>query len=151
MPTDQQRLAFLGVNPAHLDPAPSDPRAPGWRDRVAYGQPTRRGCCSCRALAVATRIVDIPGLGRRWHDQCRDCMIAGERMDWAAGLPEAGRYRVTVEVDGQPVIQGWWDEHTTAGAKCARWIVRHGARPGARITLVDEGTGETVTSWPPAT
>ena len=151
MPTDQQRLAFLGVNPAHLDPAPSDPRAPGWRDRVAYGQPTCRGCCSCRALAVATRIVDIPGLGRRWHDQCRDCMIAGERMNWDAGTPAAGRYRVTVEVDGQPVIRGWWDEGTVADGKVIRWIGRHGGRAGARITLVDEGTGETVTSWPPAT
>ncbi|MCX4458611.1 hypothetical protein OOK58_42650 [Streptomyces sp. NBC_01728] len=48
------------------------------------------------ALAVATRVVDLAELGQRWHDQCRDCMIAGIRLNWAAGRPMEGRYRVTL-------------------------------------------------------
>jgi hypothetical protein len=148
MVSDLERLAFLGIDPAHLESAPDDPRAPGWRERVAYGEPTRRPCCSCRALAVATRVVDIPGLGRRWLDQCRDCMIAGIRLNWKAGRPMEGRYRVTVTIDGAPVVQGWWADKSTAADKYTRWIGQHGGRAGARVTLTDEETGETLTEWP---
>jgi hypothetical protein len=34
------------------------------------------------------------------------------------------------------------------GAHKPYGIGEHGSRPGARITLVDEETGETLTEWP---
>ena len=60
----------------------------------------------------------------------------------------AGRYLVTVTVDGQPMIRGWWESEATARRKHARWVGEHGDRPGARVTLTDEETGETLTEWP---
>ncbi|CAL9363953.1 hypothetical protein [Streptomyces sp. enrichment culture] len=60
----------------------------------------------------------------------------------------AGRYRVTVTIDGEPLLQGWWGSEATARRKFASWIGEHGSRPGARVTLVDEGTGEALTEWP---
>ncbi|WP_432130680.1 hypothetical protein [Streptomyces tendae] len=60
----------------------------------------------------------------------------------------AGRYRVTVTIDGQPLVQGWWDDETVARRKYTAWIGEHGSRPGARVTLADEETGEQLTEWP---
>ncbi|CAL9651490.1 hypothetical protein [Streptomyces sp. enrichment culture] len=60
----------------------------------------------------------------------------------------AGRYRVTVTIDGQPLIQGWWDDETVARRKLVSWVGEHGSRAGARVTLVDEETGKTLTEWP---
>ncbi|WP_109030193.1 hypothetical protein [Streptomyces rubrogriseus] len=60
----------------------------------------------------------------------------------------AGRYRVTVTIDGEPLLQGWWDDEMVARGKYTSWIGEHGSRLGARVTLVDEGTGETLTEWP---
>ncbi|WP_426568072.1 hypothetical protein [Streptomyces canus] len=67
-----------------------------------------------------------------------------------AGLetPIAGRYRVTVAIDGAPLIQGWWDDRATADRKYTSWIGEHGGRAGARVTLADERTGSVLTSWP---
>ncbi|WP_329472789.1 hypothetical protein OIE75_29995 [Streptomyces sp. NBC_01723] len=60
----------------------------------------------------------------------------------------AGRFRVTVTTDGEPLIQGWWDDKTVARRKFASWIGEHGSRPGARVTLVDEEAGRVLTEWP---
>lgn len=60
----------------------------------------------------------------------------------------AGHYRVTVDIDGQPLLQGWWDDETVARRKVASWIGEHGSRPGARVTLTDEETGAVLTEWP---
>ncbi|GGQ83638.1 hypothetical protein [Streptomyces flaveolus] len=60
----------------------------------------------------------------------------------------AGRYRVTVTVDGRPMIQGWWGSEVIARSKFTRWVGEHGDRPGARVTLTDEGTGTVLTEWP---
>ncbi|KOX32770.1 hypothetical protein ADL07_11365 [Streptomyces sp. NRRL F-4707] len=60
----------------------------------------------------------------------------------------AGRYRVTVTTGGQPLIQGWWGSEVIARRKFTAWVGEHGDRPGARVTLVDEETGETLTEWP---
>jgi len=60
----------------------------------------------------------------------------------------AGRYRVRVTVDGEPLIQGWWEEEATARRKYASWIGEHGSRPGARVTLTDEETGTVLTERP---
>lgn len=44
-------------------------------------------------------------------------------------------------------MQGWWANRKTADAKFKEWVGDYG-RPGSRITLVDEVTGETLTTWP---
>jgi hypothetical protein len=62
--------------------------------------------------------------------------------------PPAGRYRVAVSIDGAPFIQGWWNDRATADLKYRGWIGEHGGRPGVRVTLTDEETGETLTTWP---
>jgi hypothetical protein len=62
----------------------------------------------------------------------------------------AGRYRVTVTTDGQPLLHGWWNDEAVARHKVASWIGEHGSRPGARVTLTDEETGETLKEWPTA-
>ncbi|MFJ2697400.1 hypothetical protein ACIO5Z_14400 [Streptomyces rochei] len=59
-----------------------------------------------------------------------------------------GRYRVTVTVEGRPLMHGWWGSEATARRKFAAWVGEHGSRPGARVTLTDEETGETLTEWP---
>ncbi|MET8765496.1 hypothetical protein [Streptomyces sp. NPDC004658] len=76
MPNDLHVLAALGIDPAHLDPAPDGPlRYSGDRDRIPPAG--HYPCSSCGAPAVATCRRSIPGLGLRWQDSCRNCMIAG--------------------------------------------------------------------------
>jgi hypothetical protein len=58
------------------------------------------------------------------------------------------RYHLTLTVDGRPVMHGWWGTEETARRKFTRWIGEHGSMAGARITLVDEVTGATLTTWP---
>lgn len=60
----------------------------------------------------------------------------------------AGRYRVTVTTGGQPLIQGWWGSEATARRKFTAWVGEHGDRPGARVILIDEGSGRVLTEWP---
>ncbi|MFE2710156.1 hypothetical protein [Streptomyces mirabilis] len=98
-----------------------------WLARIDMHSPHRRRCCSCRALAVVTRVVDLAELGLRRHDQCRDCMIAGIRLNWAAGRPVEGRYRVTLWAGDRPILQGWWDEPATAEGKRRGGSTRSGA------------------------
>ncbi|MFD5795579.1 hypothetical protein ACFWIO_18975 [Streptomyces diastatochromogenes] len=79
MRDDLQILATLGIDPARLDPAPGGPlRYSGSRDRIS--PPGRYPCSACGEPAVATCRRTIPGLGLRWQDSCRDCMIAGWRL-----------------------------------------------------------------------
>lgn len=145
---DEDALVFLRVDPAALEPAPDRPaRADSW-PRIDIHSHQRRRCSSCRALAVATRVVRPAGHGPRWHDQCRNCMIAGIRLAWEAGTPMEGRYNVTLLAHGQPVMEGWWEEHAIAERKYLAWIGEHGSRAGARVTLTDEESGDVLTSWP---
>ncbi|MFJ3214224.1 hypothetical protein [Streptomyces flaveolus] len=58
------------------------------------------------------------------------------------------RYRVTVAIDGQQMLRGWWQDESVARRKFTKWADEHGARPHARITLTDEETGATLTQWP---
>ncbi|MFE7727342.1 hypothetical protein ACFU5D_16305 [Streptomyces anthocyanicus] len=60
----------------------------------------------------------------------------------------AGHYRVTVDIDGQPLLQGWWDDETVARRKFTAWVGEHGDRPGARVSLIHEGSGRVLTEWP---
>ncbi|MFE0887941.1 hypothetical protein ACFW4Q_02700 [Streptomyces rochei] len=59
-----------------------------------------------------------------------------------------GRYRVTVTVEGSPLMHGWWGSEATARRKFTTWVGEHSSRTGARVTLTDEETGETLTEWP---
>ncbi|MER6984902.1 hypothetical protein [Streptomyces carpinensis] len=82
MRPDLLALAFLGIDPARLDPAPAGPpRTTGYRARIYPHSPTRAHCSSCGEPAIATRIVDLTGLGLRWHDWCRNCMVAGFKLE----------------------------------------------------------------------
>jgi hypothetical protein len=58
------------------------------------------------------------------------------------------RFHLTLACDGRSVMHGWWASEATARRRWTTWIGEHGSRPGASITLVDEETGETLTTWP---
>jgi hypothetical protein len=60
------------------------------------------------------------------------------------------RYHLTLAVDGRPMMQGWWGNETVARDKFREWVGGRG-KAGARVTLVDEETGETLTTWPEET
>ncbi|MEU5624257.1 hypothetical protein [Streptomyces tendae] len=44
-------------------------------------------------------------------------------------------------------MHGWWADETVARGRFTAWAGAYG-RGRARITLVDEETGETLTEWP---
>jgi hypothetical protein len=48
-------------------------------------------------------------------------------------------------------MQGWWPLESTALEQLPVWVGSWGELPDARITLVDEETGETLTTWPEET
>lgn len=58
------------------------------------------------------------------------------------------RFHLTLTSAGRPVQHGWWASEVTARRKFTAWIGEHGNLPGARVTLVDEETGATLTAWP---
>jgi hypothetical protein len=58
------------------------------------------------------------------------------------------RFHLTLTSAGRPVMNGWWGSEATARGKHRDWIGEHGGMPDARVTLVDEETGETLTTWP---
>jgi hypothetical protein len=58
------------------------------------------------------------------------------------------RYHLTLSAGGRPVMQGWWGREDVARSKFTVTVGQYGALPGARVSLVDEETGETLTSWP---
>ncbi|MFE5368239.1 hypothetical protein [Streptomyces mirabilis] len=70
-------LRTLGIDPAALDPAP--PWAP-YRGTSLARIDGSRPCARCGQPARATRVVDVPGLGRRWLDTCRDDFLAASRL-----------------------------------------------------------------------
>jgi hypothetical protein len=61
---------------------------------------------------------------------------------------QPARYHVTLASAGRPVQHGWWDSEATARRKLAAWVGEWGGLPDARITLVDEDTGQTLEGWP---
>ncbi|MGW5582804.1 hypothetical protein [Streptomyces sp. NPDC003857] len=62
-------------------------------------------------------------------------------------MDDAGRYRLTLTLDGREVLQGWWTREANARRKFSSVVGQYG-RPGAHVSLVDTETGETLTSWP---
>ncbi|MFI5681330.1 hypothetical protein [Streptomyces cellulosae] len=61
------------------------------------------------------------------------------------------RFHLTLASAGHPVMQGWWGNEATPRRMISVWLGNWSALPGARVTLVDEETGETLTSWPDET
>lgn len=58
------------------------------------------------------------------------------------------RFHLTLASAGRPVMHGWWGSEKTARDMIAVWVGSWGELPNARVTLVDEETGETLTEWP---
>ncbi|MFD0053015.1 hypothetical protein ACFVHR_04725 [Streptomyces sp. NPDC127168] len=59
-----------------------------------------------------------------------------------------GRFHLTLTAAGREMLHGWWASEPVARTKFTAWVGRHGDRPGARITLTDDETSETLTTWP---
>jgi hypothetical protein len=45
-------------------------------------------------------------------------------------------------------MHGWWGIEKTARQQLPVWVGNWGELPTAQVTLVDEETGETLTTWP---
>lgn len=58
-----------------------------------------------------------------------------------------GRYHLVLALAGRPVLHGWWGSEAVARAQFTGLVGEYG-HPGARVTLTDEETGETLTEWP---
>ena len=58
-----------------------------------------------------------------------------------------GRFHLTLTSGGRIVQQGWWGSEATARDKFTEWVGDWG-RPDARVTLVDDETGEQLDDWP---
>jgi hypothetical protein len=57
------------------------------------------------------------------------------------------RYHLILTSEGRQAMQGWWGSEAVAREKFTKWV--GGCRlPDATVTLVDEDTGETLTTWP---
>ncbi|MFJ5157123.1 hypothetical protein ACIQCF_37485 [Streptomyces sp. NPDC088353] len=63
-------------------------------------------------------------------------------------MDDSQRFYLTVTAAGRLVMQGWWGSEATARRKFSLWAGEYGTMSGARITLIDEGQGQTVTTWP---
>lgn len=61
-------------------------------------------------------------------------------------MSEPARYHVTLTSAGRPVAHGWWGSEPVARAKFTEWV--GSGVTAARITLVDEESGETLDDWP---
>ncbi|WP_329215331.1 hypothetical protein OG352_06625 [Streptomyces sp. NBC_01485] len=58
------------------------------------------------------------------------------------------RYHLALTSTGRPVMHGWWGSEVVARSQCAVWVGLWGVLPGARVVLVDEEAGVTLTRWP---
>jgi len=58
------------------------------------------------------------------------------------------RFHLLLTADGRETMHGWWSSEATARRKFTRWVGEYSDLLGARVTLVDETTGETLTEWP---
>ncbi|NMI63169.1 hypothetical protein [Streptomyces sp. RLA2-12] len=74
---DADLLRALAIDAADLEPAP--PWAP-YRGTSTARIDGSRPCVSCGQPARATRVVDVPVLGPRWLDTCRDHFLAAARL-----------------------------------------------------------------------
>jgi hypothetical protein len=58
------------------------------------------------------------------------------------------RYHLTRITAGRTVQHGWWGSEVTARRKFSAWVGSYSIIPDTRITLADDETGETLTTWP---
>jgi len=58
------------------------------------------------------------------------------------------RFHLTLTSAGRPVMHGWWANEETPRGMLPVWVGGWSELPDARIALVDEATGETLTTWP---
>ncbi|MGW3867210.1 LexA family protein [Streptomyces sp. NPDC005047] len=63
-------------------------------------------------------------------------------------MTTAGRYHLVLVADGRDTLHGWWPSEPVARSKFSAWVGRHGSRPAATITLIDDETGALLTTWP---
>lgn len=61
-----------------------------------------------------------------------------------------GRFHITLIAEGRRVLDGWWNDEVIARRKL-RLLVGEQGRDGVVVTLVDEVSGETLTTWPDET
>lgn len=62
------------------------------------------------------------------------------------------RYCLTLTIEGQTIMRGWWSGLPTAERKYLRWIGEQGSVSGTRIALADEADGGRVLkAWPDET
>jgi hypothetical protein len=50
-------------------------------------------------------------------------------------VAEQGRYHLTLKTAGRTVMQGWWDDRSTAERMFSSWIGSYGSLPDATIVL----------------
>jgi hypothetical protein len=62
--------------------------------------------------------------------------------------PPPARYHLLLTIAGRPVMHGWWADEKVARGRFTVWIGERGSLPDARVTLLDEEAGETLTDWP---
>jgi hypothetical protein len=64
-----------------------------------------------------------------------------------ASMDDPGRYRLTLTLDGRPVMHGWWAAEAIAHGQIAVWVRTWGVQ-GSRITVTDTAGGTVIHSWP---
>ncbi|MEU0398377.1 hypothetical protein ABZ208_37680 [Streptomyces sp. NPDC006208] len=57
-------------------------------------------------------------------------------------------YHLTLTIDGQPTMHGWWEDRAVADRKFLSWIGDYGSTASARITLTDQPSGQKLATWP---
>lgn len=62
------------------------------------------------------------------------------------GVIDPERYRLTLTLDGQPALHGWWGSEAPARRKFAATVGEYG-RDGTHVILVGTETGDVLTSW----
>ncbi|MFE4818659.1 hypothetical protein ACFRFU_19930 [Streptomyces sp. NPDC056704] len=60
------------------------------------------------------------------------------------------RYHLTLTLNGEVAMQGWWGSEAVARRQFATWIGERGSMPGVHIVLVDELEARVLASWPAA-
>ncbi|MFD1309904.1 hypothetical protein [Streptomyces kaempferi] len=66
-------------------------------------------------------------------------------------MDDAGRYRLTLALDGQLSMSGWWDKRAVADRQFSSWVGERGSMPGVRIELVDTADDLVLETWPKET
>jgi hypothetical protein len=63
-------------------------------------------------------------------------------------MTSPSRYHLLLTFGGRPVQHGWWWSETVARHKFVGWVGEYASMSEPRVTLTDEDTGTTLTTWP---